>query len=76
MEAAFAETPSDPALAKEQARLMISEAKAVRERILTDLAKRRKSAHIQLEQLRVAREKLLESLRDARRVVARVGLAV
>ena len=69
MEAAFAETPSDPALAKEQARLMISEAKAVRERILTDLAKRRKSAHIQLEQLRVAREKLLESLRDARRVV-------
>lgn len=69
VEAAFAETPSDPTLAREQARLMISEAKAVRERILTDLAKRRKSAHIQLEQLRVAREKLLESLRDARRVV-------
>ena len=68
VEAAFAESPSDPLLAKEQARIMITEAKAVRERILTDLAKRRRVAHVQLEQLRVAREKLLESFRDARRV--------
>ncbi len=68
VEAALAETPTDPSLAKEQARIMISEAKAVRERILTDLAKRRRVAHVQLEQLRVAREKLLESFRDARRV--------
>ena len=69
MDAAFSESPSDPALAKEQARHMIAEAKAVRERILTDLAKRRKVAHIQLEQLRVAKDKLQESLREARRVV-------
>ena len=68
VEAALAEAPTDPGLAKEQARIMISEAKAVRERILTDLAKRRRVAHVQLEQLRVAREKLLESFRDARRV--------
>ena len=69
VEAAFADSPADPALAKEQARLMISEARAVRERILTDLAKRRKVAHVQLEQLRVAKERLQESLREARRVV-------
>lgn len=65
----FGDVPNDPDAAKEQARMMIQEARAVRERILTDLAKRRKTAHIQLEQLRVAREKLLESLREARRVV-------
>ncbi len=69
IEAALAEIPGDPEQAREQARLMISEARAVRERILGDLAKRRRTAHIQLEQLRVAREKLLETLRDARRVV-------
>ncbi len=69
IEAALAEVPGDPEHAREQARLMISEARAVRERILGDLAKRRRTAHVQLEQLRVAREKLLETLRDARRVV-------
>lgn len=69
IEAALAEVPGDPEQAREQARLMISEARAVRERILSDLAKRRRTAHVQLEQLRVAREKLLETLRDARRVV-------
>ncbi len=69
IEAALAEVPGDPEQAREQARLMISEARAVRERILADLAKRRRTAHVQLEQLRVAREKLLETLRDARRVV-------
>ena len=68
VEAALADAPGDPVLAKEQARIMISEAKAVRERILTDLARRRRVAHVQLEQLRVAREKLLESFRDARRI--------
>ena len=55
--------------AREQARAMIGEARAVRERILTDLAKRRRTAHVQLEQLRVGREKLLETMREARRVV-------
>ena len=69
IDAALAEIPGDPEQAREQARLMIGEARAVRERILADLAKRRRTAHVQLEQLRVAREKLLETLRDARRVV-------
>ena len=58
-----------PDAARDQARAMISEARAVRERILTDLAKRRRTAHVQLEQLRVGREKLLETMREARRVV-------
>ena len=68
IEAALAEVPVDPEQARDQARLMITEARAVRERILADLAKRRRTAHVQLEQLRVAREKLLETFRDARRV--------
>jgi DivIVA domain-containing protein len=59
----------DPDAAKAQARAMIAEARAVRERILTDLAKRRRTAHVQLEQLRVGREKLLETMREARRVI-------
>jgi DivIVA domain-containing protein len=69
VEAAYAQAASDPELAREQARLMITEARAVRERILTDLNKRRRVAHVQLEQLRVAREKLTETLREARRIV-------
>ena len=69
VEAAYAQAASDPVLAREQARLMIAEARAVRERILTDLNKRRRVAHVQLEQLRVAREKLTETLREARRIV-------
>jgi DivIVA domain-containing protein len=60
---------TDTSNVRDEARAMVLEAKAVRERILTDLAKRRKVAQVQLEQLRAAREKLLESLRDARRMV-------
>ena len=60
---------TDPDLAREQARMMIEEARAVRERILGDLARRRRVAHVQLEQMRVAREKLSEVLREARRTV-------
>ena len=67
--AAMADLPDDPDLAREQVRLMVTEAKAVREKILTDLAKRRRVAHVQLEQMRVAKEKLVESLRETRRMV-------
>ena len=69
VEAALNDSNGDPLLAREQARMMIEEAKVVRERILTDLSKRRRVAHVQLEQMRVAREKLVESLREARRLV-------
>jgi DivIVA domain-containing protein len=63
------ELPDDPEAARQAARAMVAEARAVRERILTDLAKRRRTAHVQLEQLRVARERLLESMRETRRVI-------
>jgi DivIVA domain-containing protein len=66
---AMFDAPDDPDAARLQARAMIQEARAVRERILTDLGKRRRTAHVQLEQLRVAREKLQETLREARRVI-------
>jgi DivIVA domain-containing protein len=69
VEAALNDSQGDPTLAREQARMMIEEAKVVRERILTDLSKRRRVAHVQLEQMRVAREKLVESLREAKRRV-------
>ncbi len=69
VEAALNDSQGDPALAREQARMMIEEAKVVRERILADLSKRRRVAHVQLEQMRVAREKLVESLREAKRRV-------
>jgi DivIVA domain-containing protein len=59
----------NPEAAREHAKAMIAEARAVRERILTDLAKRRRTAHVQLEQLRVGREKLQETMREARRVI-------
>ena len=63
------DAPEDTDVAKVQAKAMIAEARAVRERILTDLNKRRRTAHIQLEQLRAAREKLQETMREARRVI-------
>ena len=63
------DAPEDTDVAKMQAKAMIAEARAVRERILTDLNKRRRTAHIQLEQLRAAREKLQETMREARRVI-------
>ncbi len=63
------DAPEDTDTAKVQAKAMIAEARAVRERILTDLNKRRRTAHIQLEQLRAAREKLQETMREARRVI-------
>jgi len=47
--------------AADRGREMVREAQAVRERILRDLARRRRTAHQQLEQLRVGRERLLET---------------
>jgi DivIVA domain-containing protein len=47
--------------AKEQGREMLAEAQAVRERVLKDLARRRKAATAQLEQLSAGRERLLSA---------------
>jgi hypothetical protein len=51
---------------------MVSEAQALRERLLGDLARRRKLAHAQVEQLRAGRERLLEAYRVVRRTLDEV----
>ena len=48
---------------------MVAEAQRVRERVLKDLARRRKSGRQQLEQLRAARERLLEAHETVRRTL-------
>ncbi len=55
--------------AKARGREMVAEAQAVRERVLKDLARRRRVAHQQLEQLRAGRERLLEAYRVVRLTV-------
>jgi cell division septum initiation protein DivIVA len=47
--------------AREEGRGMVAEAQAVRERVLRDLATRRKKARLQLEQLNAGRERLLQA---------------
>lgn len=53
--------------AKARGREMITEAQAVRERVLADLARRRKVGRQQLEQLRAGRDRLLEAYEVVRR---------
>ncbi|MBN2623552.1 MAG: DivIVA domain-containing protein [Acidimicrobiales bacterium] len=57
------------ASAREQGRRLVGEAQAVRERILTDLARRRRTAREQLERLNGARERLLAAYEVVRRTV-------
>ncbi|CAN5127721.1 hypothetical protein BH24ACT1_BH24ACT1_12990 [soil metagenome] len=52
--------------AKDEGREMVAEAQTVRERVLKDLARRRRVAHQQLEQLRTGRERLLDAYRVVR----------
>jgi DivIVA domain-containing protein len=55
--------------ARERGREMVAEAQAARERMLADLAKRKRSAQAQLEQLRAGRDRLLDTLKVARRSI-------
>ena len=50
--------------AKEHGRQMVGEAQAVRERMLRDLGRRRRTGQQQLEQLRAGRDRLLEACRS------------
>ncbi|HEY2427283.1 MAG TPA: hypothetical protein VGI06_00020 [Acidimicrobiales bacterium] len=63
---AAAEAEATTAQAVEQGRDMLAQAQAARERVLGDLARRRKVALAQLELLRAARERLGHSLEAAR----------
>src|SRR5438874_1492316 len=52
--------------AKARGREMIAEAQVVRERIIGDLARRRRAAQIQIEQLLAGRDRLLETYKSVR----------
>jgi DivIVA domain-containing protein len=53
--------------AKQEGRQMVAEARAVRERMLTDLARRRDSGRAQLARLRADRDRLVAAFEDAGR---------
>jgi DivIVA domain-containing protein len=55
--------------ARQEGRAMVAEAQAVRERVLRDLAVRRKRARQQVEKLNAGRERLLEAYEVVRRTV-------
>lgn len=56
--------------AREQGRTMVNQAKLVRERVLTDLARRRGSLRDQLQELRRGRDRLLEGYQVVRRTLS------
>ena len=58
---------------REEGRRMVAEARAVRERILSDMARRRNHARQQLEKLRAGRERLLDAIEAVRSSAEQVG---
>ncbi len=69
LEAARAEAQAQIESATQQGKDMVVEARAVRERMLGDLARRRRAAQLQVEQLRAARDRLLAAHDVVRRTV-------
>ena len=69
LEAARTEAEAQIVSATQQGKDMVAEARSVRERMLGDLARRRRSAQVQVEQLRAARERLLAAYDVVRRTV-------
>ncbi len=53
--------------AREETRLMLSEAQSVREKVLADLVKRRRTGRTQLDQIKAARDRMARSLAVVRR---------
>jgi cell division septum initiation protein DivIVA len=60
---------SEREAAREEGRSMVAEAQAVRERVLQDLARRRKVARQQVEQLRAGRQRLLDAYEVVRQTL-------
>ena len=52
---------------RDEARMMVAEARAVREKILQDLVRRRRLARQQIDQARAARDRLIRSIEEVRR---------
>jgi len=71
---AVAETAVEEA--RERGREMVNEAKAVRERVLTDLARRRADLQAQLDELRSGRDRLVESYEVVRRTLVEAAQAL
>ncbi|MGI8492649.1 MAG: DivIVA domain-containing protein [Acidimicrobiales bacterium] len=59
--------------AEQERRLTVEGAQSVREKILSDLSRRRRVATVQIEQLRAGRERLLESYGVVRRTLEEVA---
>ena len=68
-ERAASEAAAELEAARTQGKEMVGEAQAVRERLLGDLARRRRLAHVQIEQLRAGWERLLDAYRVVRRTL-------
>ncbi|MDX2380339.1 MAG: DivIVA domain-containing protein [Acidimicrobiia bacterium] len=69
---ATADAESEIEMAKQQGREMVNEARAYRERVLSELARRRELAREQIEQLVHGRDRLTQAFERARLVAADV----
>jgi DivIVA domain-containing protein len=69
---AAADAEAELAMAKQQGREMVNEARAYRERVLSELARRRELAREQIEQLLHGRDRLMQSFERARLVAVDV----
>src|SRR5579875_3234469 len=72
LEKARSEADKLRAAAEQDRKLTIDGANATRDRILEDLARRRRVATVQIEQLRAGRERLIESYAIVRRTLEEV----
>jgi len=69
---AAADAEAELSMAKQQGREMVNEARAYRERVLSELARRRELAREQIEQLIHGRDRLMQSFERARLVAVDV----
>ncbi len=69
---AAADAEAELSMAKQQGREMVNEARAYRERVLSELARRRELAREQIEQLLHGRDRLMQSFERARLVAVEV----
>lgn len=69
-EAASAESEAEIEAAKETGRGLVNEARAVRERVLADLGRRRNLLQVQVDELRAGRDRLLDGYRVVKRTLA------
>ncbi len=69
---AAADAEAETEMAKQQGREMVNEARAYRERVLSELARRRELARQQIEQLIQGRDRLMQSFERARLVAVDV----